>query len=472
MSIFKKIAQNSGVIIFVNITDVICNFIISVSLARYFGQTGFGKLSFLAIFFFFLGSVDNQWIRPILVREISRKPTNSGSIISNGLLIKTGITIVAIILFWITIWFVGPTADVITLAFFTSISLLIASLISSYLIALQVNLQMAYFVAFDLLNKIVILILISLVIILKGNLFHYYLLSLIPSIMLLFQVKRYSEKIIKPIFKIDFGLWKKIFTESWPLGLTAFFIFVYHRIDQIILFRLKGSDMVGLYSAAVRLTEIFNIIPLALMTSILPLMSKYYDVSKNNFDRIYQLSFKYLLIFIIPVAFGISIFSDNIASFLYGKGFLSSGPALRILIWAEIFVFLGVVNNSILIAARKQKIDPIFTGVSAFVNIVLNFILIPKLGIVGAAIASLVSYSIGPIMGYFIQATHVYSSSMLHYSLRPILASLFMSFCIFTIRNYFLVSIILSPLVYLLILYLIKGISQEDIRMVKIIISS
>ncbi len=117
MSIFKKIAQNSGVIIFGNSIDTICNFIISISLARYFGQNGFGKLSFLTTFFFFLGSVDNQWIRPILVREISREPNNSGRIISNGLLIKTGITIVAIILFWITIWLVGASADVVTLAF-------------------------------------------------------------------------------------------------------------------------------------------------------------------------------------------------------------------------------------------------------------------------------------------------------------------------------------------------------------------
>lgn len=226
---------------------------------------------------------------------------------------------------------------------------------------------------------------------------------------------------------------------------------------------MKGPDKVGLYSVAVRLAESFNIIPIALMVSVLPLMSQYYKLSKNDFERIYQLSFKYLLIFIIPVASYISIYSDNIVSLFYGKGFLLSGSALRILIWAEVFVFLGVVNNSILIAANKQKIDSIFTGTSAFVNIVLNLVLIPKYGIVGAAIASLVSYSIGPIMGYFIPLTQLYSRCMFYYSMRPILVSLLVFSFIYYSRLSFLTSLIIAPLIYLLVMYFIKGIDGDDI---------
>lgn len=463
----KKIAKNSGFIIFGNIIDTVFNLLISISLVKYFGQSGFGKLSFLATFFFFMGLADNQWIRPILVREMSKTPNDSDRIIGNGLIIKTCIFILAIILFWITIWLVRPPIDVIRLAFFASISLLFTSIVSSYGIVFQVNLKMAYFAGFNLISKILTLISIYIVILWKGNLFHFYLLSLIPSTILLLQVKYYSEKIIKPVFKIDPELWQRIFKESWPLGLTTFFIFVYHRIDQIFLFSWKGTSAVGLYSAAVRLTESFNIVPTALMISVLPLMSKYYGVSKNNFERIYQLSFKYLLIFIVPVAVGISIFSDSIASIFYGKEFLSSGIALRILIWAEVFVFLGMVNNSILISAQKQILDPIFTGASAVVNIVLNFILIPKYSLVGAAIASLISYSVGPIMGYFIRPTHFYSCCMLRYSLRPIFASLLMGCFIYCMRDYFLISVIASPCIYLLILYFIKGISQDDIRIVK-----
>jgi O-antigen/teichoic acid export membrane protein len=462
VNIIKKLAKNSGVIIFGNIIDMIFNLAISISLARYFNQTGFGELSFLAIFFFFLGSVDNQWIRPILVREMSKDEENCAYIIGNGLIIKGLISILAIVLFWFTIWTLKAPAEIVTLAFFTSIGLSITSVISSYEIIFQIKLRMGNFVAFNLLSKILTLVLIYIVIACKGSLLFFYLLSLIPGIILLLQVRHYSAKIIKPKFEIDFGLWRKIFKESWPLGLTALFIFIYHRIDQIILFHFKGPDKVGLYSAAVRLAESFNIIPLALMTSVLPLMSKYYEASKDNFDMLYKLSFKYLLNFIIPIAVVISIFSEQITVFFFGKDFLSSSHALRILIWAEIFVFVGVVNNSILIATRKQIIDPIFTGASVAVNIALNFILIPKYSFAGAAIASVASYAVGPIMGYFIPSTKIYSRSMFYYSLKPLFISFLVACLIYYNHFSFLLSIFVTPLIYLPVMYFIKGIDRND----------
>ena len=340
MGLLKKIVKNSGVFIFGNIADTVFNLAISISLAKYFGQSGFGKLSFLATFFFLLGSMDNQWITPILVRDMSRDANNSGRLIGNGLIIRVLISILAISIFWITIWIVKAPVDIVRLAFFASVGILLASLISSYGTIFQVNLKMEYFVGFTLLNRILTLALIYIIVTVKGNIFHFYLLSLIPGIVLLFSVKYYAEKLIRPTFKIDFKLWRKIFRETWPLALSAFFIFLYHRLDQIMLLYFKGTEAVGLYSAAVKLTETFSVIPIALMISLLPLMSRYHETSQKNFDRIYQLSFKYLLTFIIPVAFGISFFSDRSTSIFYGKDFLSSGPALRILIWAEVFVFM------------------------------------------------------------------------------------------------------------------------------------
>jgi len=466
----KKVTQNTGVIIFGNILDTLCNFLISVSLARYFGQSGFGKLSFLATFFFFLGSVDNQWIRPVLIREMTRDEGRSASIAGNGLIIKGLISIVAIILFWLTIWLLKPPTEIITLAFFTSIGLLMASITSSYEIILQIKLKMFYSVFSNLLSKLLTILVIYIIFLSKGRLFHFYLLALIPGIILLLQTKHYSERIIKPKFEIDFGLWHKIFKESWPLGLTCFFIFIYHRLDQIILFHLQGPDKVGLYSAATRLAESFSIVPIALMSSILPLMSQYYELSRKDFERVYQLSFKYLLVFIVPVSGYISIFSEDIVTFFYGRGFLSSGLTLSILIWAEVFAFLGIVNNSILIASGKQRIDPIFTGTSALVNIILNLILIPRYSFIGAAIASLIAYSVGPIMGYFIPLTREYSYRMFYFSLKPFFASLAMVCFIILTRKNPLLSMTLSPFVYLLVLYYLKGINQQDIHIIKSIV--
>jgi O-antigen/teichoic acid export membrane protein len=215
------------------------------------------------------------------------------------------------------------------------------------------------------------------------------------------------------------------------------------------------------------LAECFTIVPVALMASLLPLMSEYYLASKDNFKKIYQYAFKYLLIFIIPVAVALTIFSDQTTTVLFGKEFLPSSLATRILIWAEVFVFVGIVNNSILISSNKQKIDPVFTGTSAAVNIILNVILIPRYSFIGAAIASLVSYAVGPIMGYFIPSTTAYSRSMLRFSLRPFLASLVMAYCISLTCRYSMLSIFISPFIYFSVLYFLKGITAEDIGIMR-----
>jgi hypothetical protein len=86
----------------------------------------------------------------------------------------------------------------------------------------------------------------------------------------------------------------------------------------------------------------------------------------------------------------------------------------------------------------------------------------------GAAIATFFSYPIGPIMGYFIKTTRPYSSAMLYYSLKPLAASVFMFLFLYYARHFFWIPFLTSPFVYLLILYLIKGIDKRDIDKLKI----
>lgn len=467
MSIINKIVKNSGVILLGYILETLVNLVISVLLAKYFGQMGFGKLSFLAAFFFFLAAADNQWIRPILVREMARNRDNSGAIVGNGLIIRSLVALTAIIMFWIVILVVNPSIDVKILAFFTSITLLLTPVLSSYETIFQVSLRMEYFVGLNLLSKLLILVVIFIVVILDKGLIYFYVLAFIPNFVLLFLLRQYSREIIKPNFRIDKALWRMIFKESWPLALTAIFIFVYHRLDHFMLMRISGSGAVGIYSAGIKLVEVFNTVPLALMAPVLPLISEYFIVSKDKFHKVYQLSFKYLLIFIIPIAMLVTVFSDSIVYFIYGKDFLSCSLALSILIWSEVFVFVGVVNNSILIASNKQILDPLFTGISALVNILLNLILIAKYSFTGAAISALVSCATGPIMGYFIKTTHEYSLCMIKYAVKPILSSFLIILLIYCFHWNFLWSVILSPGLYVLIMYFIKGVNNEDIRKIK-----
>lgn len=415
-----KIARNSLISIVSRFSDALLNFILAVLLAKYFGRAGFGTLSFFSAFFFLLSSADTQWLRPILVREISASSSRA-RLLGNGLLIRLLVSVSATLFFWVVVWASGARGELEHLAFLTSLSLLLVSVVASYEMVFQATLKMQYLLVAGIIYRLLALFVALLAFFYKADLIQYYALSLLPQAVWLFVVRHYSARFIKPEFSFDPALWKNVFREAWPLALSVGFIFIYHRFDQLFLFKVRGPDETGLYSCAVKIAEGLNILPVALAAVILPAISRCRD--QGRVRDIYSRVFKYLLAFIIPVAFAASVFSGKIIPFFYGKDFFPAGKVLGILVWAEVFVFCGIINSAILVASGKQRLDPFFTGISAGLNIFLNLWLIPVYGFTGAAIASLVSYAAGPVAGAFVKATRDYSLCMLRYSLRPLAAS-------------------------------------------------
>ena len=102
--------------------------------------------------------------------------------------------------------------------------------------------------------------------------------------------------------------------------------------------------------------------------------------------------------FSISVAFLIMLFSGLIINILYGKEYAQAASVLSIHIWSGVFVFLGVASSNYLIAENLTKISFFRTILGAVSNVILNIILIPLYGIIGAAYATLISYAVS---GYF-----------------------------------------------------------------------
>lgn len=471
MNIIRTIAENSGIILVGRILKGLINLIITISLAKYLGKTEFGNFSFLLIFFYFFTTINDLWINPILIRELANKRVNTKHLFGNSILMKVFLSIGAFILFCISIRIVGIPIELTRLVYFVLIGLLSASILSSYELIFLVSLKMKYYVRISLSCRMLSLVLIWMIIYLKGSLLYLFGAIIFSGVIELFIAKNFSEHLVKPKFEIDFVLWRKIFKEAWPLALTVIFVASYHRIDQLMLFKMKGPAALGSYSVVVRLTENFSILPVALMMSILPLMSKYFKISKETFTKTYQLSFRYLMMSIVPIAAFIAVLSKPIVVFFYGKQFLTSDSALAILIWAQVFVFMGIVNSGILVAANKQKIDPVFTGTSAIINVALNLALIPKYNFAGAAAATLISYGVGPLMGYFIPITRAYSQCMFQAAIKPFFASIVMAGFIYRIYPLSKAAIISAPFVYLGILVLIGGVKRDDVERLRLVVS-
>jgi O-antigen/teichoic acid export membrane protein len=176
------------------------------------------------------------------------------------------------------------------------------------------------------------------------------------------------------------------------------------RIDQIMLGHLAGSEMLGNYSVAVRLSELWYFIPSAVAVSLFPTIVRSHEGhSVEAYKKRMQVFFDMLAGMAYVIALPFALFASPLVIALYGAEYADAGPILQVHIWALVFVSLGAVRGRWLVAENLTRFLLIATVVGTVVNVSLNFLLIPEFGGMGAAWATL-----------FSQATAAYLSSLLH----------------------------------------------------------
>jgi len=466
METVRRIAKNTSIVIIGKIINGVISLLTGIMLARYLGASDFGTYSFIFAYLAFFVIITELGMNLILVREISRDRTKAGKLIGNAIIIKIMLSLFALGLACLIISFLPYSYDTKLLVYIASISFLF-SFRSLYTLVFEVNLQMEYPLLVSIIKNILRLALFIYLIFIKAPLLWFIIAVVIIILPEFFLILHFSKRSLKPIFEIDFKIWKYLFRESWPLALTAVFVMTYHRIDQLMLFQMIGNEAVGYYSAAVGLSEIFAIFPSAFMVSVFPLMSQYFKTSEQSLAKVSTLSFKYLLMLIIPIAVGTTLLSRPIISLFYGTMYMSSAPALSILIWSEIFIFYGVINYEILISTDKQEIYLIFCITGAMANVILNFVLIPRYGIMGASIATIVAYilSAGAILGHLIPAARIYNVVGCKAMVKPIFASVIMGIYVYYTRSHMMLAISGGVGVFILMMLLIRGINQQDIKL-------
>jgi O-antigen/teichoic acid export membrane protein len=185
----------------------------------------------------------------------------------------------------------------------------------------------------------------------------------------------------------------RLLKSSWYLLLSAVAVNFYKRVDQVMIRQMVNDSANGQYSAAVRLSEIWYIFPNILCAIFFPAIL---NAKKQN-EQLYYQRLKFLNAFLFWLALVISVIiaplSEPLITYLYGEEYAPAGKILSYHIWSSIFVFMGVSSGYWLVAENLEKVSLYRTLVGLVVNVLLNLILIPRQGAIGAAIATLMAQS-------------------------------------------------------------------------------
>jgi O-antigen/teichoic acid export membrane protein len=180
--------------------------------------------------------------------------------------------------------------------------------------------------------------------------------------------------------------------DSWPLMMSGIAVMIYMRVDQIMLDLMVGDHEVGIYSAAVRLAEVWYFIPMIVASSVFPSIVEAKKMSEELFlDRL-QKFYNGMALISYLIVLPVTILADWVINLLFGLPYSRAGLMLAILIWSLVFVSLGVARSTFLTTMNWTKVHLITVSAGCVVNVGLNFLLIPRYGGTGAAIASCIAY--------------------------------------------------------------------------------
>jgi O-antigen/teichoic acid export membrane protein len=433
------------------------------------GDVIFGKYSFALAFVAIFAVFSDLGYNTILIREVSRDKSQASKYLNNVISMRILLSIAIFALIVVSINIMGYPADTKNAVYLFGIYTLLTSISAVFKVTFRAFEKMEYEAAITILANIIRITLGLSVLFLGYSLIELALIFVISGILeVLFSILICRKKFIKPQIEFDFDFLKNTIKIALPLSITGISLLIYTKTDTIMLSMMKGDAVVGWYNAAYNLILGFKPIPQLFMNALFPLMSSYYESSKDSLNIISEISFKFLFVIGFPLALGTTILADQIIHIFYGPQFTNSVVALQILSW-DIFLFMMWTNGSfILIAANKQKMWAIAAVSTALINIAANLILIPPLSYVGAAIATIIAESLCVILVFYFIIIHTKFSVKYKNIMSILVSSFLMAIFIYIFNDLnMIILVILAMILYIFLLYLTKTFSDDDIHLIK-----
>ena len=195
--------------------------------------------------------------------------------------------------------------------------------------------------------------------------------------------------------RLDRPLAGLLLAESWPLALSALMVALYSRTDVLCITYFLDAHAAGVYSVAIRLTECWFFIPASVSSVIYPTLIKRRRDGPAGFYDLLTMSCGAGFWTAVVMALGITIATPFVLPALLGSAYDGSILPLQITAWSLVFLPLSYATASWLVIESMPRVNLYATFVTALVNVAANVLLVPTVGLAGAAIALVISHAIG-----------------------------------------------------------------------------
>ena len=373
----------------------------SVLLARMLGPDGKGIFSMVILFPTLIVTFSNLGISPASVYYLARKDFSLAHVVRGNIFLGLGISgaviIVSIIFvsFWSSIIFPGIPQGLL----FFGIILIPLSIFESYLISIFQGLQ--NFRVYNILNispRGVTLVIAAIgLLVFKAEVWVAILANILGVatglIISLIYLKPYLFSKVRGTALYV----KKSIGYGWKANLSNILAFLNYRVDMFLVNAFLNPTSVGLYSISVSIAEKLWMLSQSVSVVLLPRLSELKD-DEDIRRKITPLISRWVLLVTILISVVLAVISPWIIKIFFGEEFNESAVALQIILPGIVVGSMSRVIANDIAARGKPEINMYVSLFTVAVNIVCNIILIPVMGINGAALTTTISYSLGGIV--------------------------------------------------------------------------
>jgi O-antigen/teichoic acid export membrane protein len=457
----SRTLRNSALVVGARALAKLAVFVVVVLLWRHLGAYNYGRFAAMIVYVTLVGVVADLGLQTVFIRDASRDRSAFTRYLANLLSARLLLSLIALLILAVALRLLSPTLYPYTLAAF---ALLLTTSYSSLLRAVFYIRGRLGYEAIAIVAESIVLLALTIVAINRRATWDAFLwvytTSYLFTCLFAFAVLRWRwhERVavrLEPVFV------RRLLIAGLPLALGFTITTVYAQLDIVLLQLFKNFQMVGWYSAANKYIDAVAWIPQSAMGVVFPALSLLGASDRRRLAFAYEKSFKMLALLGLPLAVGLGVLAASIVHFT--RGFEASIPALQILAPSVVLLF---VNNAFIytLTAINRQLD--FTRLALFtlaVNLLLNLVLIPPYGYLGAAAASTATEVALFAGGWWLLRRQRLSLSFGGGGARVLASVVVMGIVVYSIRTGpLVVVIILGAAVYVVALIALRALNAEE----------
>lgn len=382
------VARNAAFVLGAQVILKILAFLFNVYVVRRLGAVHFGRYSAVVAYVTIFAVFTDLGMAPYSVREIAEDHRRTSWLLPNIIAIRLVLSLVIILIVPLSAYWLGKDQGMVLGILIASAGQLIYAFQGPLDSVLTARERLDYTALFKLINQLVFWGL-GVLLLVNGMGFIGLIIASLIGVMVVALLSGWVLFRNLGVGRLVLSIqrWPQLLKAAFPFGVSSIAYVFMRRFDTVLMSFVLTDAAVGWYNVPYTLITMMLLVAQSIAIAMYPSMVRSHKIEPESLRTVTFQSIKYLLIICLPIAVGGTVLADRIITFLYTDEFAYSIPVLRLILWALPSLFLlellGRVANTLHLERSIARVNVI----NAVITVLLNVVLVPTLGVMGAALA-------------------------------------------------------------------------------------